>query len=582
MLKKSSMDKKLERIRHSLAHLLAYSVKLLFPETKLGIGPPIENGFYYDFDFQVRVGEEDLAKIEEKMRELIRKNIPFKKKFISKSDAKTIFKDEPYKLELIEEIKQEKVSIYESGEFVDLCRGPHVRSTKEIDPLGFKLYKIAGAYWRGRETNPMLTRIYGLGFERKEELDEFLKKKEELEKRDHRILSQKLELFMFDEEVGQGLPIYLPKGAILRRVIENFIYEELKREGEYVWAVTPHIGNLNLWKKSGHWDLYRENMYQPIKIESEEYLLKPMNCPFHAKIFASKMRSYKDLPIRIGEFGCVYRFEKSGTLHGLTRVRGFTQDDGHIFCTKDQLGGEIERMLKTGLRILKKFGFSDIEVYLSTRPEKFAGEEKDWKWATGVLKYVLGKFKIDYSIDVGGGAFYGPKIDVKIKDALSRPWQCTTIQIDFNLPRRFNLFFINKKGRKEIPFLVHRAFLGSIERFMGVLIEHYQGAFPFWISPEQIWIITVASRHKKYGMEVEKILKEKNIRVVLKDEKETVSKKIRNAEIMKIPYVIVVGDKEKRRKRIRVRKRGEGDLGEMSIKKFLELLRKETPSILLH
>ena len=566
--------KKIEKIRHSLAHILALAVKEFYPQTKFGIGPAIENGFYYDFDLPQKISSEDLPKIEQKMREIIKQNIVFKKKIVKKEEAEKIFKNQPYKLELIREIEGENVSTYESGNFIDLCAGPHVKSTREINLDAFKLTKIAGAYWRGSEKNPMLTRIYGIAFETKEELEKYLKIQQEAEKRDHRILGQKLELFLFDEEVGAGLPIWMPKGAILRKIIQDFLFEELRKEG-YQWVVTPHIGNLNLWKTSGHWELYRENMYSPIKIDEEEYLLKPMNCPFHVKIYKSKIRSYKDLPIKYAEFGTVYRYERSGTLHGLTRVRGFTQDDAHIWCTPEQLAKEVEKLVKQALRILKMFGFKEYNIYLATRPEKFAGTEKMWKKAMAVLKYVLKKQKLNYQIDPGGGVFYGPKIDIKIKDCLEREWQCTTIQVDFNLPERFDLNFIDKKGRKQRVIMIHRALLGSIERFVGVLIEHYGGAFPLWLAPEQIWIIPVGKRHVKFAKEILNELIKYDFRVKLKDENETVAKKVRDGEIQKIPYILVVGDKEEKSKSVRVRERGKGDIGEMKIEKFVEKMQKE-------
>jgi len=573
---------KIETIRHSLAHILAYAVQELYPGTKFGIGPAIENGFYYDFDFAnlhefeheySRINETDLPKIEEKMKELIKKNIKFEKKVISKEEAKKIFNDQPYKLELIKEIEEENVSIYQSGKFIDLCAGPHIKSTKEIPVDSFKLTKIAGAYWKGDEKNQMLTRIYGLAFPNKKELEEYLLKEKEAEKRDHRLLGEKLDLFILDEEVGAGLPIWTPNGEILRKNIENYLYQELLKQG-YLWLRTPHIGNLNLWKTSGHWQLYRENIYSPIKIDEEEYLLKPMNCPFHVKVFKSKIRSYKELPIKFAEFGTVYRYERSGTLHGLTRVRGFTQDDAHVFCTSEQLSQEVEKLLKHGLKILKTFGFKNFDIYLSTRPEKYAGTEKVWKKAMMCLQYVLKKLKLKYQIDPGGGVFYGPKIDIKIKDALNRPWQCTTIQVDFNLPERFDINFINQKGKKERVVMIHRALIGAFERFIGVLLEHYAGALPFWLSPEQIWIIPIGKRHIKYAKEISFVLKSAQIRTIIKDENETVSKKIREGEIKKIPYLLVVGDKEIKSKSVRVRERGKGDIGEIKLKKFLEKIKK--------
>lgn len=565
---------KIETIRHSLSHIMAAAVQELYPKTKFGIGPAVENGFYYDFDLPQSLSSEDLTKIEKKMRELIRQNIRFKKKIISKVEAKKIFKNQLYKLELIGELPGKKVGIYESEKFIDLCKGPHIKSTKQIPIDAFKLTKIAGAYWRGNEKRPMLTRIYGVAFKTKKELNEFLKRQEEAEKRDHRILGQKLELFMFDEEVGAGLPLWLPKGAILRHIIEDYLYKELTSQG-YQWVVTPHIAKLSLWKTSGHWNLFRENMYSPIKIDQEEYLLKPMNCPFHIKIYNSKIRSYKDLPLYLAELGTVYRYEKSGVLHGLTRVRGLTQDDAHIICEADQLAEEVTKLLKVSFKILKTFGFKEYSIYLSTRPEKYAGTLKGWQKATNSLKYVLKKLKLKYRTDPGGGVFYGPKIDIKIKDSLGRSWQCTTIQIDFNLPERFKMTYITKSSKKKQPLMIHRALLGSLERFIGVLLENYAGALPLWLSPEQVWVIPVGSRHKKYAQDIGHRMSNIGYRTEVKDENETVSKKIRNGEIQKIPYLLVVGDKEIKTKQVRVRQRDKGDIGPVKFNKFLEKVKTE-------
>jgi len=566
---------KIEAIRHSLAHIMAYAVQELFPGVKFGIGPAIENGFYYDFDLPRPLVPEDLPRIETKIKQLIKQDIRFEKKVITKREAKKKFKNQLYKLELIEELTEKKVTVYESGKFVDLCKGPHVKSTLQLHSgqakeviNGFKLTKIAGAYWRGSERNPMLTRIYGVAFKAKKELDDFLLKEKEAEKRDHRTLGQKLELFIMDEEVGAGLPLWLPKGAVLRRIIEDYLYKELSIQG-YQWIVTPHIAKLDLWKTSGHWNLYRENMYSPIKIDEEEYMLKPMNCPFHVKIYQSKIRSYKDLPLQLAELGTVYRYEKSGVLHGLTRVRGFTQDDAHIICEPGQLSTEVTKLLKSGLKMLKTFGFKDYDIYLSTRPEKYAGTPKGWEKATNALKYALGKLKLKYQIDPGGGVFYGPKIDIKIKDSLGRPWQCTTIQVDFNLPERLKMTYIDKSGKKQKPFMLHRALLGSIERFVGVLLEHYTGALPLWLAPEQVWIIPIGSRHERYAKEIGEKLKISGLRVRVKDENETVSKKIREGEIQKIPYLLVVGDKEMKSKSVRVRSKNK-DLGMMKSTRFME------------
>ncbi len=566
---------KIETIRHSLSHIMAYAVQELFPGVKFGIGPAIENGFYYDFDLPKNLTPEALPKIEKEMKELIKKDIKFKKKIVSKKEAKKIFKNQPYKLELINELKEGQATIYESGKFIDLCKGPHIKSTKETLPDSFKLTKIAGAYWRGKERNPMLTRIYGKAFKTKKELNKYLLKEIEAEKRDHRLLGQKLNLFQVDEDIGAGLILWLPKGAILRKAIEDYLYKELTSQ-DYHWVVTPHIGKLDLWKTSGHWKLYQENMYAPIDVENEKYELKPMNCPFHVKIYQSKIRSYKDLPIKYAELGTVYRYERSGVLHGLTRVRAFTQDDAHIWCAPEQLNDEVIKLLKHGLKILKTFGFKDFDIYLSTRPEKYTGTDKDWKKATNVLKYVLKTLKLKYQIDPGGGVFYGPKIDIKIKDSLGREWQCTTIQVDFNLPERFNITYINKKGKKERPYMIHRALLGSLERFIGILLEHYTGNLPLWLSPVQVWVIPVGSAHQKYAEKIGDELKKEGVRVELKNEAETVSKKIREGEIQKIPYMLVVGDKEMKKKSIRIRERKKGDVGMMSFTKFIKKIQKET------
>ena len=569
---------KIETLRHSLSHIMAYAVQELFPETKFGIGPAIEDGFYYDFDLLKGLKPEDLLRIEKKMKEIIKKDVKFKKKIISRTETKKLFKNQPYKLELINELKEKQATIYESGEFVDLCKGPHIKSTKEISMDSFKLMKIAGAYWRGKERNPMLTRVYGVAFETKKELKRHLLKEAEAEKRDHRLLGQKLDLFQINEEVGAGLILWRPKGATLRKIIEEYLYEELISQN-YQWVVTPHIGKLDLWKTSGHWNLYRENMYSPMDIENEKYELKPMNCPFHVKIYQSKIRSYKDLPIKYAELGTVYRYERSGVLHGLTRVRGFTQDDAHIWCTPEQLNDEVTKLLKHGFKMLEAFGFKDFDICLSTQPEKYAGTEKGWRKATNVLKYVLKNLKLKYQVDPGGGVFYGPKIDIKIKDSIGRQWQCTTIQIDFNLPERFNITYINKKGKKDTPYMIHRALLGSLERFIGVLLEHYAGSLPLWLTPVQMWVIPIGSAHQKYAKKIEEELKKEGLRVKLKDKSETISKKIREGEIQKIPYMLVIGDKEMKTKSVRIRERKKGDTGIIKLRKFIEKIKKEINNV---
>lgn len=559
---------KIETIRHSLSHIMAHVVQDLFPGTKFGIGPAIENGFYYDFDLPKPLSPGDLPRIEKKMKEIIKNNLAFKKGTITKKEVKKLFKGQSYKLELAEDCPL-PISVYRVGGFVDLCKGPHVKSTKEINPDAFKLTKIAGAYWKGDEKNKMLTRIYGVAFKTKKELKSFLFQLTEAEKRDHRKLGQTLDLFHIDERFGAGLPLWHPKGAILRRQIEDFLIEE-HLKNDYQIVFTPHIARLSLWKTTGHWNFYRESLYPPMKLEGEEYIVKPMNCPGHILIYKAKIRSYKDLPIRWFELGTVYRYEKSGVLHGLTRIRGFTQDDAHIFCTPDQLSKELLSILRFGLKTLKVFGFKDLEIYLSTRPKKYVGTLKNWKKAENSLKYVLEKLGLKYRIDPGEGVFYGPKIDIKIKDSLGRPWQCTTVQVDFNMPERLQVTYIDKKGKKSQPIMIHRTLVGSIERFIGVLLEHYAGALPLWLAPVQAWIIPVGTRHEKYAQTVLQQLTKQNIRCELKDENETVSKKVREGELQKIPYILVVGDKEGKAKSVRVRERGGRDIGIMKLTKFIE------------
>ena len=570
---------KIETIRHSLSHILAAAVQELYPGTKFGIGPAIENGFYYDFDLKRSLAPSDLPKIEEKMKELIKQNISFKKENVTRKELVTLFDKQPYKLELIKEFPGKKMTIYKSGEFVDLCAGPHVKSTKEIPADSFKLTKIAGAYWRGSERNPMLTRIYGIAFKTKKELEDYLRKEAEAEKRDHRDIGLKLDLFHIDENIGPGLILWHPKGAILKKTIMDYALNQYLRTG-YQLVDTPHIAKLNLWKVSGHLDFYKENMMPPMhlteigKEEKEDYQIKPMNCPFHIAIYKTKIRSYKDLPIRYTEMGTVYRYEKSGTLFGLVRVRQITQDDAHIICTPDQLSQELFSTLKLTYKILKDFGFKEFDVYLSTQPEKFVGTPKIWKKAENSLKYALEKLKLKYEIDRGGGAFYGPKIDIKIKDALGRAWQCTTIQLDFNLPERFDMTYIDQKGKKQRPIMIHRALIGSIERFIGVLLEHYAGALPLWLSPVQIWIIPVSSRHEKYAKACGEQFSAAGLRINIKDENKTVSKKIREGELQKIPYLLVVGDKEMKLRAVRVRSKNK-DLGVMLLTKFIEKIKLE-------
>lgn len=575
----------LENIKHSLSHILAYAVQSLYKDAKFGIGPAIENGFYYDMEVELK--EEDLKKIEDKMKEIIKSDISFEQKIISKEEARDIFKDQPYKLELIDEIEEDNVSIYILGEFIDLCKGPHIKSTKEIDSNAFKLDKLAGAYWRGSEKNKMLTRVYGLAFESKEKLNEYIKLMEEAEKRDHRKLGRELDLFHTEEEVGIGLVLWHPKGAIIWRLIEDFWYKKHLENG-YELVRTPHIGSRKLWERSGHWGFYSDSMYPPIEIgqsleesqnkeelkESEQFLLKPMNCPFHVSIYNSSPRSYRDLPMRWAETGTVYRFEKKGELSGLTRVRGFTQDDAHIICREDQVEEELKRVIDFILFIYKSFGFDidSVKVYLSLRDEndkmKYAGTDEGWNFSESVLRKVAIEKNLNFVEEKGEAAFYGPKLDFKIKDVLGREWQCSTLQFDFNLAERFDMTFTNDKGEKEQPYMLHRALFGSFERFIGLLLEHYAGALPFWLSPVQVKIIPVSENHIDYALEIKEKLKE--YRVEIDRNNDTIGKKIRNGEMEKVPYLLVVGDKERESKTVSVRQRGKIDLGVMTIEKFLE------------
>lgn len=551
---------------------MAAAVLKLFPGTKLGIGPAIEEGFYYDFDLPKSISELDLEKINTSMIRIIEADLPFKKKEISIKEAKKIFKNQLYKLELIDDLAKEgakKVSIYKTGDFVDLCIGPHVTSTGKIGP--FKLLSIAGAYWRGSEVNPMLTRIYGTCFPTQKKLADYLKKIKQAKEQDHKKLGKELDFYSINEEIGGGFILWHPKLAIVRSEIEKF-WKELHQKEGYQYVYTPHIGKKSLWEKSGHWKFYRDLMYSPMDIEGTEYLIKPMNCPFHVHIYKSQMRSYKDLPIRYCELGTVYRYEPSGVLHGLTRVRGFTQDDSHIFCQPDQLEDELMRVLNLTKKIYGVFGFKDFYSYLSTRPKKSMGSDEIWEKATRALNGALKKTKLSYKVDPGAGVFYGPKIDLKVKDSLGREWQLLTNQVDFNFPEKFDLIYIGKDGKQHRPVMVHRAILGSLERFMGILIEHYGGAFPVWLAPVQATIIPITDRHVDYANKVAQKLKEENIRIEVDDRNTTASAKIRDAELQKIPYILVVGDKEIKGKSVNVRVRGEKVLGPMPLNKFTALI----------
>jgi len=560
-------ENKLETMRHSASHVLAEAVLSLFPDAKFGIGPAIENGFYYDFDLPRSLTPDDLPVIEEKMGEIIKADLPFSHREITKAEAKKLFAAQPYKLELIDEIPDDKVGVYEQGNFIDLCRGPHVNSTGEIK--AFKLTNIAGAYWRGNERFPMLQRIYGTAFNSQKEIDEHLATIEETKRRDHRKLGRELNLFTTSDEIGSGLIIYLPKAGRIRAVIEEFWRQEHFANG-YEILYTPHIGLSKLWEISGHLDFYRENMYSPIDIEGQDYYLKPMNCPFHMFAYKSQVRSYRDLPLRWAELGTVYRYERSGVLLGLMRTRGITQDDAHIICTPEQMNDEISEVLRFSLYMWRVFGFKNIKVYLSTQPEKSIGTEQMWQDAQDALRRVIDENKLEYEVDEGGGAFYGPKIDLKIEDALGREWQMTTIQFDFNLPERFDLVYIGADGQEHRPYMIHRALLGSWERFFGLLIEHYAGAFPVWLAPVQVKIIPVADRHLDHARNLEKELRSHGVRVEVDDRSERMNLKIRQAQLEKIPYMVIIGDKEVADNSVSVRLRSGEQLPTQPLADFLE------------
>ena len=569
-------------LRHTASHALAQAVKELFPGAKLGIGPPTEDGFYYDIYYEKPFNEEDLQKIEEKVKEIIKKNLPLERKEIPKEEAKELFKNlkEDFKLELIEELPDSKVSIYSQENFIDLCKGPHLLSTGEIKAV--KLLSVAGAYWRGNEKNPMLWRIYGTAFFSEEELKAYLDRLEEIKRRDHRRLGKELELFTIEEDIGPGLVIWLPKGAIIRNIIENF-WKEVHLKRGYQLVYTPHIALRDLWKVSGHLDFYAENMFPPMELENRAYQLKPMNCPFHIYVYNQKRRSYREFPIRYCELGTVYRFERSGVLHGLLRVRGFTQDDAHIFCREDQLEEELIQVLDLVIYFLKVFGFSEYKIFLSTRPEKFVGSPEIWDKAESALKSALENKGLEYEVDPGEGVFYGPKIDLKIKDVLGRFWQCSTIQVDFNIPERFDIVYIGEDNKFYRPIMIHRALLGSLERFLGVLIENYAGAFPFWISPVQIKVLTITDRTISYGEKIVDILRKEGFRVEADFRNEKLNYKIRIAQQEKVPYMIVLGDKEEKDKVISVRTRKGEVINNIKLEEFINKIKLENqPEYLLN
>ncbi len=568
-----------EAFWHTSSHILAQAVKELFPQVKLTIGPPIENGFHYDFyTGDNTFTPQDLEKIEKKAKEIIERNLEVVRMEISKEEAIRIFRDkgEDFKIELLNEIEDDKVSVYKQGDFVDLCMGPHILRTGLVK--AFKILSSSSSYWRKDEKGPVLQRIYGISFPTEKELEKYLKKIEEAKKRDHRKLGKELDLFSYSEDIGAGLILWHPKGAIIRRIIENFMFEEHIKRG-YLPVYTPHVGKKKLWEISGHLDFYRENMYPEMEFEEEEgYFVKPMNCPFHIQIYRSNLRSYRDLPLRFFEFGTVYRLERSGVLHGLARVRGFTQDDAHIFCTPEQVEDEIKGVIDFALFVLKKFGFKDYKVYISTKPEEYVGTDEMWEMATNSLIKASKEVNLSFEIAEGEGAFYGPKIDILIRDAIGREWQCTTIQFDFNMPERFNITFRDSDGRDKRPYMIHRALLGSFERFFGVLIEHYAGNFPLWLAPEQVRILPVSEKFMNYAEKVLDVLKREKIRAGIDAENEKLGYKVRKAEIQKIPYLFIVGKKEEEKEAVSVRKHGEGDLGIMEIRKVIKLLREEIES----
>lgn len=567
----------MEIYRHSASHIMAHAVRELFPDTKFAIGPATAEGFYYDFDRAGPFIPEDLDKIEKKMKEIIKKGNPFVRKEMTRSDAISFFRErgEDYKVRILEDLPDGMVSLYDEGGFTDLCRGPHLPRTSAVK--AFKLLSIAGAYWRGDEKNKMLQRIYGTAFFSKEDLKAHLDFLEEVKKRDHRKIGKELDLFSISDDIGPGLVLWHPNGAIIRKTIEDFWRDE-HLKADYKLLFSPHIAKLHLWEKSGHWDFYRENMYSPMEIDEISYEVKPMNCPFHISIYKSSLKSYRELPIRFAELGTVYRYERSGVLHGLMRVRGFTQDDAHIFCTDEQIEEEILNILDFTLFILKTFGFDSYEIYLSTRPEKYVGALENWERATNALKQALETKGLAYQMDPGEGVFYGPKIDIKIKDSLGRSWQCSTIQVDFNLPERFDTVYRGSDGKEHRPIMIHRALMGSLERFFGVLIEHYAGAFPLWLSPVQVAVLTIAERHEGFAKEVYASLRKAGIRSEVRLENEKIGYKIREVTMRKVPYSVIIGDKEVEEGRVTVRKRNGENIGPFTTDEFIGIIKDEADS----
>jgi threonyl-tRNA synthetase len=590
-------DSNLFRLRHSAAHVMAQAVLEMFPGGKIAIGPPIEDGFYYDFDLPRSLTPDDLVSIEKRMREIIAGDYRFIRREISAEEGRMVFADQPYKLELIDGLvsggldedgdaagaagsgwatANVVLTMYKHDSFEDLCRGPHVDSTAQMNPDGIKLLRVAGAYWRGDERNPMLQRIYGTAWESAADLEAYLQRLAEAEKRDHRRLGAQLDLFsIHPEQLGGGLILWHPKGGLIRHLAEDFCKREHLANG-YDLVYSPHIGRSTLWETSGHLGYYRENMYAPMEIDGQEYYLKPMNCPFHILIYKNALRSYRDLPLRFAEWGTVYRYERGGVLHGLMRVRGFTQDDAHHFCRPDQMPAEIDFVLDFSLHLLRSFGFTDFSAYLSTRPggNKAVGDVEHWRAAEAALEESLKRSGIPYDVDEGGGAFYGPKIDLKVKDAINREWQLTTIQFDFNNPERFDMTFVGEDGQPHRPYMVHRALLGSMERFFGILIEHFGGAFPVWLAPVQAQLIPIADRHIEYARQVAARLKESGLRAQVDDSSDRMGNKIRKAQEQKVPYMLVVGDKEAQAGAVAVRLRSGQDLGPKPVDEVVAMIQE--------
>ncbi len=572
---------KLEEMRHSASHILAQAVLKLYPDTKLGIGPAIDNGFYYDFDFTEPITNEDLPKIEKEMRKIIKQGLPFGRVMMSRDAAKEYLKktDQIYKLELLDELEGDEFSFYVTGEneFADLCRGPHVENTKDIGAI--KLTKTAGAYWRGDENNKMLTRIYGTAFPTENELNTYLKQQEELENRNHRKLGKQLQLFAIIPEVGQGLPVWLPRGYVMRRILEEYMID-LERSAGYEHILSPHINKEVLFQTSGHLDFYKESMYAPIVVDDETYYLKPMNCPIAMMVYKLDTKSYKDLPYKLGELGTVYRYEKSGELHGLQRVRGFTQNDAHLFCTSEQLEGIIDETLDLLDIFYKDVGFNNYKFRLSIsdwekKSDKYAGTKEKWEHTEEILRKVLVNRGLEFEEMPGDAAFYGPKIDIQAVNVFGKEDSVSTIQLDFNLPERFNITYIDDDGQEKQPYVVHRALLGSFERFLAFLIEHHGGDFPLWFTPEQVYIIPISDKHIQYAQDVYERLKEAQLRVKLDDRTKSMQSRIRDAEKMKIPYIIIVGDKEIETETVSVRARRNKEEGLMKVQEFIDKLKEE-------